>query len=89
MTPELSPELRQALHSLGAESLLRLVDPETKTTYVLVRAEVFDQMQAESQDDDLAATYPEQFKAAMRAGWDDSAMDAYDNYDENHRKLYP
>jgi hypothetical protein len=77
MTPELSPELRQAVHALGTASPLRLVDPDTNTSYVLVRAEVFDRLQAGVGDDELAVTYPAQFKAAMQAGWADPEMDVY------------
>ena len=28
-------------------------------------------------------------ESGKRAGWDDPAMDVYDNYDENHKKLGP
>ena len=39
----LSPELKQAVEQAG-ESPLRLTDPETQRTYVLVSAEVFDRL---------------------------------------------
>jgi hypothetical protein len=90
MTPELSPELRQAVHQLRGAEPLRVVDPDTQTTYVLVRAEIYDQLQAESSnEDDLAATYPAQIEAALKAGWSAPEMDVYDNYDESRRKLCP
>jgi hypothetical protein len=91
MAPELSPDLRQAIHQLPGMQPLRLVDPDTNTTYVLVRAEVFDQIQAALLDDeaDLSETYSAQSEAAIRAGWDAPEMSDYDNYDENRKKTCP
>ena len=40
----LSPELRLALQTAG-EAPLRLVDPETQQTYILVKEDVFDRVQ--------------------------------------------
>jgi hypothetical protein len=91
MPPELSPELRQAVHQLQGNQLLRLVDPETNTVYVLMRAEVFDQVRAVLREDEaeLADTYAAQGEAAIRAGWDAPGMDDYDHYDDNRGKLCP
>lgn len=38
-------------------------------------------------DFDLRDTYTAQLAAALRAGWDDPAMDEYNNYDEAYKKL--
>jgi len=90
MTVELSLELRQALHQSQGGQPLRLIDPDTNTTYVLVRAELYDQLRSvPNGEDELAASFPAQFDAAMKAGWDDPAMDVYDNYDENRKKRCP
>ena len=90
MTPELSPDLRLAIHQLQGAQPLRLVDPDTNTVYVLVRAEVFDQVQAAIHDEaKLAETYAAQSESALRAGWDAPGMADYDNYDENLKKLCP
>ena len=91
MTPELSPDLRHAVHQLHGTQPLRVVDPDTNTVYVLVRAEVFDQVQAVLHDDEaeLAETYAAQSDSALRAGWDAPEMADYDNYDENRKKLCP
>jgi hypothetical protein len=91
MTPELSPDLRQAVQHLHGTQPLRLIDPDTNTVYVLVRAEVFDQVQAVLHEDEseLADTYAAQSEAALEAGWDAPEMDDYDNYDENRQKLCP
>jgi len=87
MTPELSPDLRHAVQHLRGTQPLRLIDPDTSTVYVLVRAELFDQVQAVLHEDEseLADTYSAQSEAALEAGWDAPGMDDYDNYDEECR----
>jgi hypothetical protein len=82
MPPELSPDLRQAVHQLPGTQPLRLIDPDTNTVYVLVRAEVFDRIQAAHDEAELAETYDAQSDAALRAGWDAPEMADYDNYDD-------
>ena len=91
MTPELSPDLRQAVHQLHGTQPLRLVDPDTNTVYVLVRAEVFDQAQAalHGNEAELAKTYAAQSEAALRAGWDAPELSDYDHYDENRKQRCP
>jgi hypothetical protein len=90
MTPELSHELRQAVHQLGGTQPLKLIDPDTNTLYVLVRAEVFEQAQSsQSGANELSDSYSAQSESAMRAGWSDPTMDAYDNYDESRSKQCP
>jgi hypothetical protein len=91
MPPELSPDLRHVVQQLPGAEPLRLLDPDTNTFYVLVRAEIFDQIQAALGNDetDLAETYAAQSDAALRAGWDAPEMADYDNYDENRKKLCP
>ena len=42
----------------------------------------------EDSDYDLSETYPAQMEAAMRAGWDDPAMDAYNDYDRNRLQYF-
>jgi hypothetical protein len=42
----LSPDLKQAVEQ-ASDSPLRLTDPETHRSYVLVRAEIFDRLQDE------------------------------------------
>jgi hypothetical protein len=58
MSPELSPELRYAVQQLHGAEPLRVVDPETNATYVIVKAEVYDQMQRVLSDDDPRKAYP-------------------------------
>jgi hypothetical protein len=70
----LSDDLLLAVQSQGTP--LKLVDPATGETYLLVR---------ELEHDTLADTYSAQIESAMRAGWDDPAMDDYNDYDR-HRQ---
>ena len=87
MTPELTPDLRQAVHQASGNQPLRLIDPETNTVYVLVPAEQYDRSQAElhAAQDALSDTYAAQTEAALRAGWGQPEMSQYDHYDENQK----
>jgi hypothetical protein len=82
MSIELSNDQRQAVDAEGTP--LKLVDPRTGSTYVLVDESVFQQLQS-LVGDDLGDTYQAQIESAMRAGWDDPVMDEYNDYDR-HRK---
>jgi hypothetical protein len=53
---------------LEKAELARLRDPRTSETYVLVRADVYERMRAVLDG------------ATKRAGWDDPALDAYEQY---------
>ncbi len=89
MILKLTDEQRQALEA-HPEVPVQLVDERTNTLYVLLRADLYERLQAlPKEDDDLSETYPAQMESAMRAGWADPAMDDYNNYDENRKKLCP
>ena len=62
-------------------------DPRTHKTYRLVSVEVFDRVKSivGDSDDAINDTYRAQVDSAMRAGWDDPAMNEYNDYDA-HRK---
>ena len=66
----LSDELRQELAASDG-SHLQLVDEQTGQVYYLIPAERYTAMRA---------------MVAGTAGWDDPAMDVYDNYDEERSK---
>lgn len=89
MIPELTPDQRQAIHHLTGGQPLRLVDPDTRTEYVLMRAEDFERESRRDSEAEVAATYEAQSRTAGLAGWDDPAMSDYDNYDENRKKQCP
>ena len=86
MTPKrsaLSDEQRRALeHQQGKP--LYIVDASTQETYVLLPAEAYRRAQALFDDDfavsDMDAATSQAFG---KAGWDDSALDAYNDYDRN------
>jgi hypothetical protein len=67
-----------------------VIDPRTQETYVLVPQKVYDRIKGLLYDDS-DWTPEEQLRllaeSGQRAGWDDPAMDVYDNYDENRSKL--
>lgn len=64
---QLTEEQRRALGALG-DAPPTVVDPETKQTYVLIRADVYAQLRAVVDG------------ITRRAGWDDPALDAYEQY---------
>jgi hypothetical protein len=82
MTFQLTEEQRQALEA-QPNLPVRLVDAHTKAVYVLLPGELYERMKAAMDQDPLRDTYPAQMEAAMRAGWDDPAMDDYNRYDEH------
>ena len=83
----LSEEQRRELMANGGPPL-QLVDEETGYVYYLISAEQFAVMRANPSGDefDPRDAYPLMSKAAGAAGWDDPAMDVYDNYDEEREK---
>jgi hypothetical protein len=91
MTLELNEQQQHALDAQSEEPL-RLMDPRTKEWYVLVKAEVFDRLKQLLYDDTPPSDEEKRRQLAAsgeRAGWADPEMDIYDNYDENHKKLWP
>lgn len=86
MNPVLTNEQIAAIQA-NPNGLVRVLDPQSNEAYVIVRAEVFEQMQTILKDEyHLSDTYLAQMQSALRAGWDDPAMDDYNNYDENLKK---
>jgi hypothetical protein len=63
---ELTQEQRRVL--IEGDGPQTVVDPETKETYVLVRADVYERLRAIVDG------------VSRRAGWDDPALDAYERY---------
>ncbi len=68
------------------------IDPSTKKTYVLVRKNVFDRIKGllhdngEWTDDELRLLLA---RSADANGWNESAMDDYDEYETNRAKACP
>ena len=80
---ELTLEQRNAVaQDLEAPPLV--LDPNTNTKYVLIRAEVFDRIRQLFDLDDNQFTRdltPHVMEIFGRAGWDDPAMDVYNDLD--------
>lgn len=81
---ELTPAQRQVV-AQEAGSLPRAVDPSTQTTYVLIREELYDRVkalfQAEEDNQALHDLHPHVMEVFGRSGWDDPAMDVYNDLD--------
>jgi hypothetical protein len=81
---ELTLEQRQAVAQRG-ETPPRAIDPDTQTTYVLIREEVYAQvkalLEAEEGQQFLRDMYPYVMEVFGRDGWDDPAMDIYNDLD--------
>jgi hypothetical protein len=58
MTPEITEEMRQAVKAGDQSRPIPVIDRLSNTRYVLLRADVYDQLRRESMDDDPRASYP-------------------------------
>ena len=76
-------ELQQAVRASQGRPI-RLTDPETHAEYILLQAEVYDQILSLCYDD-TPLTHDEKrslfIQAGLRAGWDDPEMDVYNDLD--------
>lgn len=81
---ELTSEQRQAM-ARDREVPPRAVDPETQTTYVLIREETYNRISAifaEEEDERFVRDmYPHVVEVFGKAGWDDPEMDVYNELD--------
>ncbi len=82
MTPKLSNEQRQAIDEQPGQPVY-VVDANTQEKWVLVPDGTYQKIRALIGNDtfDIRETYPLQEQAAGAVGWDDTAMDDYNNYD--------
>ena len=71
MTPILTDQQRQALHEANDAGPVTVVDPATEWQYVLVRADVFDELQESARDLPPQDAYP----LIDRIMADDDALD--------------
>jgi hypothetical protein len=75
----LTAEQRGLLKQSSGEPL-RLVDPDTNREYVLLPADVYDQLRSALTDLDPRDFYPALHRALRDEGWDDAHMDEYNRY---------
>lgn len=82
MVIQLTLDQRQALDS-PHETPLRVVDPITQKTYVLIASEQYERVKALFEEAPLSKEEQLYFlrKAGKRAGWDDPQMDVYNDLD--------
>ena len=86
MTPQITDQIRQALAKERGKPT-KIVDEKTSSVYYVISEQQFETVRAlfAHGEFDPREAYPLTAKTAGEAGWDNPAMDAYDNYDE-HRK---
>jgi hypothetical protein len=73
----LSEELQRAVDE-HADQPVWVVDERTNMGYVLLRADVYEQMQAAAEaESDIRVAYPLMDAVARQEGWDDPEMDSY------------
>jgi hypothetical protein len=81
---ELTAEQRQMLRQANGGHA-RLVDPETRQEYVVIRAETYERLRsllAEEGDNQFVHdSYPYIMEVFGREGWDDTSMDVYNDLD--------
>lgn len=80
MSLEFTAEQQQALDAVPGP--LRILDPRTNQTYVLVRTEIYERVRALLEDDFSAEdAFQAQIESAAAAGWDDPTLDVYNELD--------
>lgn len=77
---EWNDQLRQEL-AAAAGSPLRFTDPQTKKEYIVLQAEIYDQVRDLLGDFQPSIAYPA-IDRAFAPGWNDPIMDDYDRYEE-------
>lgn len=81
---ELTIEQREAAIKQG-EQPIRAIDPDTHTTYVLIREEVYARIKSILQEDQSSQFLNDMYLPVMEVfgkdGWDDPAMDIYNDLD--------
>lgn len=79
----LTPEQRRAVAQ--DHSPYRVIDPDTQTTYVLVREDLYNRVQRlfsnEEEDQFLRDAYSSAMESFGKTGWDDPAIDIYNDLD--------
>lgn len=87
MTPKLSNEQRQAIDERHGEPVY-VIDSVTQEQWVLVPARTFQKIRNLLGEDaaDIQETYAAQDQLTAAEGWEDPAMDDYNDYDANRKQ---
>lgn len=82
MTPALTDQQRQVLEADPGQPV-PVVDEQTRRVYYLISAEQFETVKSLFTEEPFEPRemYPLTAKTAGDAGWNDPAMDVYDDYD--------
>jgi hypothetical protein len=84
MSIELTETQQQALDKQAGP--LRVVDPRTNETYVLVRSEVYERIRSILENgSETEDAFQAQIESAAAAGWADPEMDVYNELDPRRR----
>jgi hypothetical protein len=78
----LNAEQSQAVHE-AAGAPVHVIDPATQETYVLLRGDLYERIKAylaAEEEFDPRDAYEAFGQVAGPAGWDDPAMDVYEQY---------
>ena len=75
----LTPDLKRIIERAG-DTPPTLVDPDTKAAYVLLRVEEYDRLLS-VEESDVDALFPLIAESFGPEGWDDPAMDVYNDLD--------
>jgi hypothetical protein len=77
----LGVELVEALRQAGGGPI-RVIDPQTNVEYVVLPAAAYDRVRPMLDDDfPSEAVFEAQIESAAAAGWDDPALDIYNDLD--------
>jgi hypothetical protein len=79
----LTPEQRQLIENSGDQPV-RVVDPETKRIYILMSADHYERLETQIVSDSGKQMEPS-FAESFREGWDDPALDVYNDLDPRRR----
>jgi hypothetical protein len=86
MAPELTEQQQQAIKA-HPDAPVELMDPTTHSRYVLIPAETYERIKALLTTDEfhIEEGYPLMDQVAAQEGWNDPAMDAYDQLDPRRK----
>lgn len=80
MSIELTKEQQEALDS--EQGIPSVIDPRTQESFVLLRTEIYERIRGLlDQDDNVEDAFQAQIESAAAAGWDDPALDVYNELD--------
>jgi hypothetical protein len=77
--PNITPELKKVIDE-SDEDRVELTDPQTNSSYVLLKSEVYERMRALCEELEVREFYPMINELAGNEGWNDPAMEIYNEY---------